>query len=75
MTAVNYTYPWNNTDSFDYVDIPNAVNPLTLILNPHQWMNNEQTRDAIHAPHNQIWSVIADYPWNNVAGGSDTSVA
>jgi hypothetical protein len=39
-------------------------------------MNNNVTRNAIHAPHNAIWRVTTlTYPWGNKQGHSDPSIA
>lgn len=59
--------------SFDYLDIPETVNPVTVKIHPHHWMNRKcitntkkdihrtsldnTTRYALHAPHNKIWRV------------------
>ncbi|CAK5281400.1 unnamed protein product [Mycena citricolor] len=73
--ALNFTYPWTQLGfSFDFLDVPYLVNPISLKLHPHHWMNHNTTRAALHAPHNEIWRVTTTtYPWGNVANGTDPS--
>jgi carboxypeptidase D len=62
-------------ESFDFLDVPIALNPVKTILNPTTWMNDPQTRAAIHAPENADWTILRAYPWDNKAHGSDGSPA
>ncbi|EIN03545.1 alpha/beta-hydrolase [Punctularia strigosozonata HHB-11173 SS5] len=72
--AINYTYPWNaNFGEFDYLELPYSINPITTWIHPHHWMNNNVTRNAIHAPHNAIWRVTFDYAWGGIPGAPDIS--
>ncbi|KAJ6483116.1 alpha/beta-hydrolase [Mycena sanguinolenta] len=73
--ALNLTYPWNQLGlNFDFFDIPYTVNPITENLHPHDWMNLNTTRAALHAPRNKIWQVTTMmYSWGNVKVGTDPS--
>ncbi|KAJ7024658.1 alpha/beta-hydrolase [Mycena alexandri] len=73
--ALNLTYPWNQLGlKFDFFDIPYTVNPITENLHPHDWMNHNTTRAALHAPRNKIWQVTTTtYSWGNVKVGTDPS--
>ncbi|KAJ7306886.1 alpha/beta-hydrolase [Mycena albidolilacea] len=73
--ALNLTYPWNQLGlTFDQFDIPYTVNPITENLHPHNWMNSNTTRAALHAPRNKIWQVTTTtYSWGNAKVGTDPS--
>ncbi|KAJ3778511.1 alpha/beta-hydrolase [Lentinula raphanica] len=73
--TLNYTYPWSElTDPsyFDVTDIPYVESPRAGFVHPQQWMNDNTTRDRIHAPHNKMWDSYIRYEWENQEG-VDTS--
>ncbi|KAJ3981145.1 alpha/beta-hydrolase [Lentinula detonsa] len=73
--ALNYTYPWSelqDASHFDVTDIPYVNSPRAGFVHPQHWMNDNTTRNIIHAPHNKIWDSYIHYDWMN-SEGIDTS--
>jgi len=72
--AVNYTYPWTelpNALSFDFYNIPSALNPGSF-EDASVFLNNNATRLAIHAP-DKTWSPSIAYDFGGTATGVDPS--
>ncbi|KII95448.1 hypothetical protein PLICRDRAFT_34311 [Plicaturopsis crispa FD-325 SS-3] len=61
--AVNFTFPWTN-GGFDVYDIPDALNPEAP-SDPGVFLNNNDTRSALHAPTSKNWVSSFDYPFNS----------
>ncbi|EIW79100.1 alpha beta-hydrolase [Coniophora puteana RWD-64-598 SS2] len=74
--AVNFSYPWTlsqaNGGTFDYYNIPDALSPEAP-QDATVFLNNNQTRAAIHAPTSKDWEESIYYPFGNEYGSSDNS--
>ncbi|KAH0836523.1 Alpha/Beta hydrolase protein [Lanmaoa asiatica] len=66
--AVNFTFPWSLSKSsggtFDIYNVPDALNPETP-MDGSVFLNDPQTRSAIHAPTSQNWTESIYYPFGN----------
>ncbi|KAF8659838.1 hypothetical protein AX16_001723 [Volvariella volvacea WC 439] len=63
--AINYTYPWNLTQGTDYFgfnvyDVPDALVPR-VNTDASVFLNDEQTRRALHAPTSKDWTLISPF--------------
>jgi len=74
--AVNFSYPWTlsqaNGGTFDYYNIPDALSPEAP-QDATVFLNNNQTRAAIHAPTSKDWEESIYYPFGNEYGSGDNS--
>ncbi|KAH0834740.1 Alpha/Beta hydrolase protein [Lanmaoa asiatica] len=52
--AVNFTFPWSLGHEFDSYNIPDALSPEAP-MDAGVFLNNPQTRAAIHAPTSKDW--------------------
>ncbi|KAJ3548231.1 hypothetical protein NM688_g5321 [Phlebia brevispora] len=69
--AVNFTYPWSETQEYYDFDVPDVLKPRPAI-DPSFFLNNPTVREAIHAPA-QNWTHSIKYPWGSKNGSSDPS--
>ncbi|KAL0572767.1 hypothetical protein V5O48_009200 [Marasmius crinis-equi] len=69
--AVNFTYPWNE-GLFDVYDAQSALSPYAP-MDPSVWLNDPQTRAAIHAPTDKDWAIGFEFPFGE-KGFEDPSV-
>lgn len=68
--AVNYTYPWSlskntNTFGFDVYDATDATNPEPA-MDGSIFLNNAQTRAALHAPTSKDWTLNFPFVFGNL---------
>ncbi|KAI0366274.1 alpha/beta-hydrolase [Pilatotrama ljubarskyi] len=61
--AANFTFPWSK-GVFDEYDIPDATDPSPS-FDPSDFLNDNHTRAAIHAPTSKDWVRDFDYPFGN----------
>ncbi|OCH94836.1 alpha/beta-hydrolase [Obba rivulosa] len=59
--AVNFSFPWNQGE-FDVYDIPDGTGPEPN-LDPFVFLNDNQTRAALHAPTSVDWEYSVNYPF------------
>ncbi|KAJ4500491.1 Alpha/Beta hydrolase protein [Lentinula lateritia] len=74
--TLNYTYPWSelkDASYFDITDVPYVESPRAGFVRPQHWMNDNTTRNAIHAPHNKFWDSYIRYEWGNPEGIDSSS--
>jgi len=75
--ATNFTFPWNMSHSvggvFDIYNIPDALNPEAP-MDATVFLNDPQTRAAIHAPTSKNWTESIFYPFGNNYSNGDPSV-
>lgn len=75
--AINFTFPWSlSKDSggmFDVYNIPDALNPEAP-MDGSVFLNDPQTRAAIHAPTSMNWTESIYYPFGNDYANGDPSV-
>ncbi|KAI0954566.1 hypothetical protein AcW1_006420 [Taiwanofungus camphoratus] len=74
--ALNYTFPWSVTgsfDGFDVYDIPDALNP-EIPIDGSVFYNDNRTIAALHAPTSRPWVGEFDYPFLGGEDGEDPSV-
>ncbi|KAJ3868604.1 alpha/beta-hydrolase [Lentinula novae-zelandiae] len=74
--TLNYTYPWSelkDASYFDITDVPYVESPRAGSVRPQHWMNDNTTRNAIHAPHNKFWDSYIRYEWGNPEGIDSSS--
>lgn len=75
--AINFTFPWSlSKDSggmFDVYNIPDALNPEAP-MDGSVFLNDPQTRAAIHAPTSMNWTASIYYPFGNNYANDDPSV-
>ncbi|KAJ3488637.1 hypothetical protein NLI96_g2695 [Meripilus lineatus] len=72
--AVNFSLPWSNSgswDGFNFYNVPDALNPESP-LDASEFLNNDATRAAIHAPTSKNWAATINYPFSG-PGNSDPS--
>ncbi|KAK0467098.1 Alpha/Beta hydrolase protein [Desarmillaria tabescens] len=69
--ALNFTYPWNITQGFNVYDIPDALNP-EVTTDGTVFLNDNQTRAALHAPTSKDWALSIDYTFGQ-NGSADPS--
>ncbi|KAG8220809.1 Alpha/Beta hydrolase protein [Butyriboletus roseoflavus] len=66
--AVNFTFPWSLSKSsggmFDVYNVPDALSPEAP-MDASVFLNDPQTRAAIHAPTSHNWSEGISYPFGN----------
>ncbi|KAH0834753.1 Alpha/Beta hydrolase protein [Lanmaoa asiatica] len=60
--AVNFTFPWSLAAKFDYYNIPDALSPEPL-TDASVFLNDAQTRAAIHAPTSKDWVEVIPSPF------------
>ncbi|KAF8555517.1 hypothetical protein OG21DRAFT_1483859 [Imleria badia] len=84
--ALNFTFPWSLGQEFDYYNIPDALSPEAP-TDGSVFLNNAQTRAAIHAPTSKDWVEVIPFPFaptseptnvymiwrGRAAGGGDNS--
>ncbi|EGO22337.1 hypothetical protein SERLADRAFT_473031 [Serpula lacrymans var. lacrymans S7.9] len=67
--AINYTFPWtlsqNVGGTFDYYNVPDALSPEAP-MDGSVFLNDNQTRAAIHAPTSKDWVESINYPFGNI---------
>lgn len=75
--AINFTFPWSLSKStggmFDVYNIPDALNPEAP-MDGSVFLNDPQTRTAIHAPTSKNWSESIYYPFGNNYSNGDPSI-
>ncbi|KIJ20687.1 hypothetical protein PAXINDRAFT_6480 [Paxillus involutus ATCC 200175] len=75
--AINFTFPWSLSRSsggmFDIYNIPDALNPEAP-MDGSVFLNNPQTRVAIHAPTSKDWQESIYYPFGNNYSNGDPSI-
>ncbi|KIJ59226.1 hypothetical protein HYDPIDRAFT_118758 [Hydnomerulius pinastri MD-312] len=75
--AINFTFPWSLSQSsggmFDIYNIPDALNPEAP-MDGSVFLNDPQTRAAIHAPTSLDWVESIYYPFGNNYANGDPSV-
>ncbi|KLO10865.1 alpha/beta-hydrolase [Schizopora paradoxa] len=62
--ATNFSKPWSlipQTEPF----WPYAIDQPPLLLDPTEYLNDNQTRTALHAPTSKDWIFQFDYPFNS----------
>ncbi|EPQ57234.1 alpha/beta-hydrolase [Gloeophyllum trabeum ATCC 11539] len=64
--VLNYTFPWKGNDynGFDVYFVPDALDPEAP-LDPSVFLNDNQTRAALHAPTSKDWVLEFDYPFGS----------
>ncbi|KAJ8597488.1 alpha/beta-hydrolase [Rhizopogon salebrosus TDB-379] len=66
--AINFTFPWSLSKEsggvFDYYNIPDALSPEAP-MDASVFLNDPQTRTAIHAPTSKDWVEDFYYPFGN----------
>ncbi|KAJ7083434.1 Alpha/Beta hydrolase protein [Mycena epipterygia] len=69
--ANNFSFPWTSPVPFiDIHDIPDARDPAPPPNDPTVFMNNKDTRAALHAPTSKDWSQVFDFPFGGTEDGS-----
>ncbi|KAG6379588.1 Alpha/Beta hydrolase protein [Boletus reticuloceps] len=65
--AVNFTFPWSVGHEFDVYNIPDALSPEAP-TDGSVFLNDAQTRAAIHAPTSKNWVEVTREPFgpNNI---------
>ncbi|KAG6379584.1 Alpha/Beta hydrolase protein [Boletus reticuloceps] len=65
--AFNFTFPWSAGHEFDYYNIPDALSPEAP-TDGSVFLNDTQTRAAIHAPTSKNWVEVTREPFgpNNI---------
>ncbi|OAX41086.1 alpha/beta-hydrolase [Rhizopogon vinicolor AM-OR11-026] len=75
--AINFTFPWSLSKQsggmFDVYNIPDALNPEAP-MDASVFLNDNQTRSAIHAPTSLDWQESIYYPFGNNYSNDDPSV-
>ncbi|KAJ7479822.1 alpha/beta-hydrolase [Mycena latifolia] len=70
--AMNFSFPWNQPiGGIDVYDIPDGLNP-EVPSDPAVFMNDKETRAALHAPTSKNWIQSFDFPFG-VNGVEDPS--
>ncbi|KAG7439777.1 alpha/beta-hydrolase [Guyanagaster necrorhizus] len=69
--ALNYTYPWNISQTFDVYNIQDALNP-EVTTDATVFLNDNQTRTALHAPTSKDWALSFEYTFGQ-SGSADPS--
>ncbi|EMD31276.1 hypothetical protein CERSUDRAFT_89132 [Gelatoporia subvermispora B] len=67
--AVNFSFPWTGGE-FDVYDIPDGTAPEPDVT-PFDFLNNDKTRTALHAPTSMNWSYSIEYPFENSPADSN----
>ncbi|KAF7290334.1 Carboxypeptidase [Mycena chlorophos] len=71
--ATNFSFPWNGPlggpNSIDVYDIPDALNP-EVASDPSVFLNDNQTRAALHAPTSKDWVMSFDFPFGTDGHGN-----
>ncbi|KDQ51766.1 hypothetical protein JAAARDRAFT_40793 [Jaapia argillacea MUCL 33604] len=70
--AVNYSFPWNLSGVFNPYFIPDALN-TEAHQDPSVFLNDPQTRAALHAPTSKNWTGTFDYPFGSTYNFSEGS--
>ncbi|GJE98044.1 serine carboxypeptidase-like protein [Phanerochaete sordida] len=73
--ALNFSLPWKGHDEdtgFDFYNIPDALQPEAP-MDASVFMNDNQTRAAIHAPTSKDWLQGINYPFGSDVNGFDPS--
>ncbi|KAG0699895.1 alpha beta-hydrolase [Suillus ampliporus] len=74
--AINFTFPWSLSQEsggmFDVYNIPDALNPEAP-MDGSVFLNDPQTRAAIHAPTSKDWEESIYYPFGNNYSNGDPS--
>ncbi|KAJ7668903.1 Alpha/Beta hydrolase protein [Mycena rosella] len=69
--ASNFSFPWTSKlGGIDVYDIPDALNP-EVPSDAAVFMNDKQTRAALHAPTSKDWVALFNFPFGGTADGTE----
>ncbi|KAJ7769346.1 alpha/beta-hydrolase [Mycena metata] len=71
--ASNFSFPWTSPlGGIDLYNLPDALNP-EVPSDPSVFMNDPQTRAALHAPTSKDWIASFHFPFGGDANGTEFS--